>query len=284
VIARRQLLQLGLSLDAIKHRLAKGRLYVVMRGVYAVGRPELTRNGRWMAAVLACGDGAILSHESAAGLWEIRNGERLIEVSLPAPFDRRPSGIRVHRRTRLRPEDVTTRHNIPLTSPVRTLIDLAPRLTEDQLEAAINEAVKHDYVDPDSLHDSLEGRRAEPGVALLRELLNRRTITLTDSELERRFLRLVARAGLPPPLTQQLVNGFRVDFLWPELGLIVETDGWRYHRTPAQQARDRRRDQTHTAAGLTPLRFTHAQVRYEPGYVEGVLRTTYRRLMRAQAA
>jgi hypothetical protein len=119
-----------------------------LRGVYAVGRPELTRNGGCMAAVLACGDGAVLSHESAATLWEIRNGERLIEVSLAAPFDRRPSGIHVHRRVRPRPADVTTRHNIPLTSPVRTLIDLAPRLIEDQLEAAINEAVKHDYVDP----------------------------------------------------------------------------------------------------------------------------------------
>jgi very-short-patch-repair endonuclease len=80
------------------------------------------------------------------------------------------------------------------------------------------------------------------------------------------------------------VNGFRVDFFWPELGLISETDGWRYHRTPVQQARDRRRDQTHTAAGLTPLRYTHAQVRHEPGYVEGVLRTTYLRLVRASAA
>jgi very-short-patch-repair endonuclease len=100
-------------------------------------------------------------------------------------------------------------------------------------------------------------------VTTLRKMLDRRTFRLTDSELERRFLRLVDRAGLPRPLTQQRVNGFRVDFYWPELGLVIETDGLRYHRTPAQQSRDRIRDQTHAAAGFTVLRFTHAQVRFE---------------------
>ena len=98
-------------------------------------------------------------------------------------------------------------------------------------------------------------------------MLDRRTFRLTDSELERRFLPLARAAGLPVPLTRQRVNGFEVDFFWPDLGLVVETDGLRYHRTPAQQARDRLRDQAHTAAGLTPLRFTHAQVRFEPGHV-----------------
>ncbi|HEX2468076.1 MAG TPA: DUF559 domain-containing protein [Solirubrobacterales bacterium] len=238
-----------------------------------------------MAAVLACGPRAVLSHESAAALWGIRNAERTeIEISLPAQSGLRRQGVEIHRRLQLQPDDLATRHNIPVTKPVRTLIDLAPRLMEEQLEAAINEAAKHDYVDPDSLHAALEDHRAEPGVGILRGLLDRRTVTLTDSELERRFLRLVARAGLPSPLTQPHVNGFRVDFFWPELGLVVETDGLRYHRTPAQQARDRVRDQAHTAAGLTPLRFTHAQVRYEPGHVEGVLRTTYRRVRRPSAS
>ncbi|MGH2589894.1 MAG: endonuclease domain-containing protein [Actinomycetota bacterium] len=110
-----------------------------------------------------------------------------------------------------------------------------------------------------------------PGIANLRATLDRRTFTLTDSELERRFLPLARRAGLPPPQTRQRVNGFRVDFYWPRLGLIVETDGLRYHRTPAQQARDRLRDQVHAAAGLTCLRFTRAQVRFEPGHVQATL-------------
>jgi very-short-patch-repair endonuclease len=255
-----------------------------MRGVYAVGRPELTRHGRWMAAVLACGPHAVLSHESAAAVWGIRNAEAAIETSIPAPVDRRPPGVRIHRRVRLAPRDICRRDNIPLTCPVRTLLDLAPRLRAEGLEAAINEANKRELVDPEGLRRSLDRYAGQPGVAMLRELLDRRTLTLTDSELERRFIPLAAKAGLPAPLTQQYINGFRVDFYWPALGLVVETDGLRYHRTAAQQARDRLRDQAHIAAGPIPLRFTHAQVRYEPGHVEEVLRATHGRLTEAKAS
>jgi very-short-patch-repair endonuclease len=115
-------------------------------------------------------------------------------------------------------------------------------------------------------------------------MLGARTFRLTDSELERRFLRIVEKARLPRPLTQQNVAGFRVDFFWPDLGLVVETDGLTYHRTPSQQARDRLRDQAHLAAGLTPLRFTHAQVRYEPNRVAETLALLMSRLGRARAA
>ncbi len=117
-----------------------------------------------------------------------------------------------------------------------------------------------------------------PGCAVVRRLLDRRTFLLTDSELERGFARIIRRADLPPPLTQQWVNGFRVDFYWPDLGLVVETDGLRYHRTPSEQAKDRLRDQAHTAAGLTPLRFTHAQIRYEPEAVSATRRAVAERL------
>lgn len=110
-----------------------------------------------------------------------------------------------------------------------------------------------------------------PGAAPLRRVLDGATFLLTDSALEPRFIRIAGRAGLPQPRTQQWLHGFRVDFYWLELGLVVETDGLRYHRTPAQQARDRLRDQTLTAAGLTVLRFTYAQIRYEPGHVEATL-------------
>jgi very-short-patch-repair endonuclease len=113
---------------------------------------------------------------------------------------------------------------------------------------------------------------------VLREVLDRRTFTLTDSELERRFLPIVRRTGLSLPRTGHHLNGFKVDFYWPDLGLVVETDGLRYHRTPAQQSRDRLRDQAHAAAGLTPLRFTHAQVRYEPRHVQATLEAVARRL------
>jgi very-short-patch-repair endonuclease len=270
---------LGYNADAIQHRIKKGRLHPVHRGVYAVGRPELTRHGTWMAAVLACGPGAVLSHASAAALWEMCQVEGpAIEVSTPGHLFRRRPGLVIHRRQSLTRHERTEHKSIPVTTLTCTLIDLAVCLTSDRLETAINEADRRDLIDPETLRNALEQISPRPGVGALRRTLDARTFVLTDSELERRFLRLASRAGLPPPLTQQWVNGFRVDFFWPDLRLIVETDGLRYHRTPAQQTRDRVRDQAHTAAGLTPLRFTHAQVGYEPRQVEEMLATIATRL------
>jgi very-short-patch-repair endonuclease len=191
-----------------------------------------------------------------------------IEVSVQGRATRRPHGITVHRPRTLAAADITRHRGIPVTSPVRTLIDLAGRLTAEHLEAAINEADKRGLIDAEALRQALDGRR---GAAQLRRILDHRTFTLTDSALERRFLPLACGAGLPKPQTSARVNGFKVDFYWPQLALVVETDGLRYHRTPAQQATDRVRDQAHTAAGLTALRFTHAQVAYEPEYVRATL-------------
>jgi very-short-patch-repair endonuclease len=286
VIARRQLIEAGMHPQAIKHRVASGRLHPIRRGIYAVGRPGLTQRGRWMAAVLACGPESILSHGSAAMLWGIRPGGRAthpspaafsaesgnepIDISVPTRRTPRRTGIRVHRVARWTEADIVRRDGIPVTSPVRTLIDLGTQLRARELEAAVNDADKLDLVDPETLRRELDGRRGMRGIAVLRKILDRRTFALTDSELERRFLPLARRAGLPRPETGCRLNGFKVDFHWPELGLIVETDGLRYHRTPAQQTHDRLRDQVHAAAGLTTLRFTHAQVRFEP---ERVIRT-----------
>jgi very-short-patch-repair endonuclease len=271
VATRAQLLDRGLHPQAIKHRISTGLLHPVWRGVYAVGRPELSRLGRWMAAVLSCGPDAVLSYESAAQLWGIRPARgRRTEVSVPAGTVRRRPGITVHRRS-LRPQDVTRCRGIPVTTPVCTLIDLATRLGRDSLEAAINEADKQDLVDPDELRSALDGIPPRRGAPFLRSTLDRRTFTPTDTKLERLFLPIARSVGLPLPQTQVYVNGFRVDFYWPELGLVVETDGLRYHRTPAEQARDRVRDQVHAASGLTPVRFTRAQVRYEPGHVRVIL-------------
>jgi len=196
-----------------------------------------------------------------------------IHVSVPRSNDPRHQGIVVHRRNALHADDASERNGIPVTSPACTLIDLAPQLGDRALEAAVNEADQLNLIHPDELRATLEGRR-RPGVARLRELLDRPTFLLTDSELERRFARISHTAGLPKPETQVTVNGHRVDFFYPSLDLVVETDGLRYHRTPAQQARDRLRDQAHTAAGLGVLRFTHAQIRYEPAYVEETLART----------
>jgi very-short-patch-repair endonuclease len=281
-VTREQLLALGFTPDGIKHRLAAGRLHHVHAGVYAVGRPELTRLGRWMAAVLACGPFAVLSHDSAAellGIWRGESAECHVLVASASPH--RHAGLRVHRRPSLNAPDITTRHRIRVTTPACTLIDLAARHPRGDIEGALNEADLRRLIDLRALRNQLDKTPGRPGLAKLRVTIDRRTFTFTRSELERYFLRIARRAGLPKPLTRTYVNGFEVDFYWPDLGLVVETDGGAFHRTPAQQAADRRRDQAHTAAGLTPLRFTHGQIKYEPSYTEEILTTVAARLARA---
>jgi hypothetical protein len=282
VVTRGDLLRLGFTPKAIRHRIASGRLHPLMRGVYAVGWPGLTREGRWMAAVRVCGEGAALSHSSAAALWGI-GPERAggIDVSVRRACTIRRPRIRARSRPALPASDLTLRLGIPVTTPARTVLDEATELNARQLERMVNEADKHDLIDPEELRKALEGHRGEPGAKPLRSLLDRHAFRLSDSELEVLFRPIARTAGLPPPLTKRFVNGFEVDFFWPELGLVVETDGLRYHRTPSAQARDRLRDQAHVAAGLTQLRFTHWQVKHEAGHVRRVLAKTARRLRAA---
>ena len=238
-----------------------------------------------MAAVLGCGPRAVLSHGSAAALWGVGVESRnWIEISVPSVSPRERPGVRVRRRPKLRASDVAVHEGVPVTVPVLTLIDFARHSSDAGLERAINEADRLDLIDPESLAAALDDFPGLPGVGRLRNMLGKRTFRLTDSELERRFLPLVADVGLPVPITGQRLNGFKVDFFWPDLRFVVETDGLRYHRTPVQQARDRVRDQAHLAAGFTPLRFTHAQVRYEAGYVRSTLLAVARRLQRARDA
>lgn len=316
VLTRGDLLALGFSAEAVKHRLRTGRLHPVGRGIYAVGRPELSREGWWMAAVLLCATGtavarrgaaiprlaasgaaagghrghlpgphgALLGHRSAAALWGIGfEVEGRIDVTVLRPGRVRRPGIRAHCRPALPASDITEHRGIPVTTAVRTLIDVATELTPGRLERAVNEADKHDLVDPDQLRVALDSYPGVPGVRPLRKLLDKHTFRLSDEELERRFRPLAAAAGLPVPETKQWVTGFEVDFFWPQLGLVVETDGWRYHRTPAAQTRDARRFQMHTAAGLTPLRFSHWQVKHEPAYVRRILARTVSHLRRRGA-
>ena len=277
VITADQLHGFGFSAHAIKHRIATGRLHPVFRGVYAVGRPTLTREGWWMAAVLACGPEAALSHWPAAAHWGMPGHADLLEVTIPTHLRRRRQpGIRVHRRK----EMYVVRHKgIPVTTPACTIIDLAARISGNALEQLVGDADRLGLVDPEALRSAAGTTMAmRPGAATVRKTLDRLTFTLTRSQLERLFKPIAERAGLPSPLTLVVVNGFEVDFYWPDLGLLVETDGLRYHRTAAQQAKDRLRDQVHTAAGVTVLRFTHAQVRFDPEHVEATLRAVADRL------
>jgi hypothetical protein len=228
-----------------------------------------------MAAVLACGDGGTLSHRSGAALWRIGDESRgRIDVTVRRRCELHRRGIRARGRPCLPAQDVTTRLGIPVTTPIRTLIDLATELTPNRLERAVNEADKRDLVDPEALRSALDAYAGQPGVRPLRTLLDRHTFLLSDSDLEILFRPIAARAGLPSPLSKQIVNGFEVDFHFSQLGLVIETDGWRYHRTPATQSKDAKRDQIHTASGLTPLRFSHYQIAHEPTYVRNILSRT----------
>jgi very-short-patch-repair endonuclease len=161
--------------------------------------------------------------------------------------------------------------------PIRTLVDLAASSGPGRIERLINEADRLDLADPVTLRGALGDYRGQRGVARLRAVLDPRFFRPTRSGLERRFLRLTDRAGLPVPLTRQWVNDFEVDFFWPDLGLVVETDGARYHRAPDRQTRDRERDQAHTVAGLTQLRFTEDQIDFEATHVIETLRAVARR-------
>lgn len=270
VISHAQLRAGGLARKAVKHRVATGRLYRVHRGVYAVGRPDLTRHGRWMAAVLACGHGAVLSHGSAAALLEIHGRDSDLSISVPSPREVHRPGIRVHR-ARILAEDTGTFDRIPVTSPARTLIDLATLLPTPRLEAAINSAAVRNLIHPEALRRELARRPGQRGVRALRDVLDRHAFRLTDSELERWFLPIARRARLPLPETRVWLHGFRVDFIWRAFDLVVETDGGRFHRTAIQQTRDRRREHALGAAGYYVLRFTHFQVRYEPAHVASTL-------------
>src|SRR5215213_4007227 len=171
VVSRSQLLELGLSAGAIQHRAERGRLHTLWRGVYAVGRPQVSQHGWWMAAVLACGPEARPSHRSAAELWGLLAGSGpSIEIVIPAHFNRRRPGIEVHRRARLPPADCLTRASIPLTSPVETLIDIAAT-AKHLLDAAVNAADRLDLIDPETLRAQLESRPRRPGSGQLLRLL-----------------------------------------------------------------------------------------------------------------
>jgi very-short-patch-repair endonuclease len=284
VLTRRDLLGLGFTPKGIKHRVATGRLHPISSGIYAVGRAKLTPRGRWMAAVLVCGDEAALSHRSAAELWGIGWEETgRIDVTVRRECRIRRVGLKVRARASLPSQSLVRRHRIPTTNPVQTLIDLATELKLLRLERAVNEADKLDLVDPETLRRQLDGYVGMPGVKRLRTMLDRHTFRLSDSDLEVFFRPLAMAAGFALPRSKHRVLDYEVDFWFPDHGLVVETDGLRYHRTASQQARMVKRDQIHTAAGLRVLRFTHFQIAYEPDEVTDVLRRIRSHLSAAAA-
>jgi hypothetical protein len=277
-VAHRQLRKLGLTNREIGYRLEVGRLHRRHPEVYAVGHALLSREGRWMAAVLACGRRAALSHWDAAALWGLMpaRGER-IEVSTPSRSGRDPerARIRLHRVGTLRDEERTVVDGVPTTTVARTLLDLAPRLAPRALEDLIGQASRLGVFDRWTVLRCLEAHPRRPGSPALRGVLSAlegRDAADLRSALEVRFLQLCDDHGLPAPATNVRVAGFLVDFHWPGTRLIAETDGYAYHASRASFERDRDRDQRLTLAGYTVVRFTYRQVTRTPEAVAHRLR------------
>lgn len=281
-----QLIELGMTRDAIVHRVRVGKLFRVTRSVLAISRPRGTREERWMTAVLGCGrEVAAIGDSSALALYGVGSEtDGVTHVSVPSPLHPRCEGVRVRRRRLVLPAEWRVRNFIPVTSPALTIIDNARRLEEEGTESLITAACQKDLLTPDILRAAAERYRRIPGSRLVRTILDRHDFMLTDSELELWFGRIVRRYGFPQPLPQQMVCGFRVDFFWPDLGLIVECDSLRFHRTAERQTRDAERDQIHTAAGYTTMRFTRYQVRHQPEVVAERLAPVIERIAGAEAA
>jgi very-short-patch-repair endonuclease len=253
-ISLTQLQALGLTRQAVAYRARTGRLHRVHQGVYAVGHAKETGESRWMAAVLACGEHAVLSHRAAASLWRLLPAPSgPIDVTVPRKGGwKKQRGIRLHRSTTLTRQQSTRRANIPVTTPARTLVDLRGCVTPAELGRARRQA-------------EVSGYRLDDAGCIEPDL--------TRSELERRFLRLCERYSLSSPEVNARVGDHVVDFLWRRSGLVVETDGYRYHRGRASFEEDHRRHAQLAAAGFEVLRFTWRQVVDEPGEVAAALRT-----------
>jgi very-short-patch-repair endonuclease len=260
VIARSQLIALGLSEDAIERRLASGRLHRLYPGVYAVGHMRVPREGRWLAAVLAAGAGAVLSHRSAAALWGIRRYEGRPEITVRRG-QRKRRGV-VARRSSLQPDEVTDERGIPTTTVARTLLDLGTVLTDDQLEKAIREAEFLRLFDLTELARLLDRHPRRKGTAAMRRAITSASEARnrTKSDLEDRFIHLLSKAKLPTPdlnATLELdAMTIEADAVWRDRRLIVELDGWGAHGTHGAFERDRERDLALAAAGWTSVRVT----------------------------
>jgi very-short-patch-repair endonuclease len=276
VVSAEQLYALGLTPAAVTRRVQAGRLHRLFRGVYAVGHDRLRREGRFLAAVLACGDGAVLSHLSAAAHWELLRTEGTA-VDVTARRGRRGvSGIRLHRSRSLDDKDTTNRDGIPVTTLARTLLDLAGTIPGHRLERALAQAERLRIYDHRAITDVIARTSGHRGGTILARATALEP-RLTRSELEALFQRLVRKAGLPEPLSNHDIEvpdhgREEVDFYWPAHRLVVETDGWETHGTRSAFQSDRRKDAALTAAGYKVMRFTYDDVTLEGATVVRRLR------------
>jgi hypothetical protein len=251
VVSVEQLSAAGIGRTEVTRRVQAGRLHRLHQGVYAVGHRGLSWRGRWLAAVLASGDGAVLSHSSAVALWQfLRPIPGPVHVTVGAAVRRKPrAGIQLHRSRTLTPRDVTRRHGIAVTTPARTIADIRGEVEDHLFRRALRQAELAGYRVP---HLSATKR--------------------TRSDLELLFLGLCDRHGLPRPLVNRRVHGNRVDFHWPDHRLVVETDSWEYHRGSVAFEDDHERDLRLRAHGIAVRRYTGDQLEAAPEAVVADLR------------
>ena len=261
VVSRRQLAALGFSAHGIAEWVRTGRLIRLHRGVYAYGHDRLTVEGRWLAAVMACGPGAVLSHRSAAQLWGIRQSSAtLTDVTVPSRNGRiRRAGIRIHRSGRLAAAEVTEHRGIPVTTVARTLLDLADGLNPQALRRTVTEAEYRDLFDLSALNAVVDNNPGRRGAKLIRavEAAGHRT----RSPLEERFLAFIERRGVEEPESNVWLDGYEVDFLWRKVGLVVEMDGAAEHGTRHAVNADRLRDRVLWRRGFRVMRLTSDALR-----------------------
>jgi very-short-patch-repair endonuclease len=279
-VAAHQLFALGYTRHQIRSRRDVGRLHPVYKGVYAVGYKKLSPEGYQMAAVLACGPHAVLSHKSAAALHGLlRTDQVKVDVTVPGTSRNSRPRIRVHRTRVLHEEDIATIDGIPVTSLARTLLDIASVLRPQPLLYAIEEAVRQEVFDLKAVNRAIERTPMRAGVARLQTALGGyKPPPRTRSKSERRLFDALCRAGLPPPLVNAPFAGYELDFYWPQFRLVVELDSPHYHSSPREFETDRRKDAVLQRAGLAVLRVTEERVEHDlPSVIDDVIALARRR-------
>jgi hypothetical protein len=270
LVRSRQLRALGLDASAVRKRVKAGRLHLKHRGVYSVGHAVLSREGEWLAAVFGAGDGAALSHLSAAELWQVRR-YRASLIAVVAPARRRLAGVHVHTYRHLDPRDVTTYRGIPVTTIPRLLVDLSDVLIAHELTNVIHEAAFRSRFSLAATRDAMARANGRHNLDVLQHAIDMHLNGSAGlkSRPERAVLAMVQ--DLPKPLVNADLDGFEVDFHWPARKLAVEVDG-PGHARPRTTRDDARRDRTLAAAGYTTLRFTDEDIAHRPAEVARVIR------------
>jgi putative AbiEi antitoxin of type IV toxin-antitoxin system len=274
VVTRSELVDAGLTTDEVKRRREKGLLIPVHRGVYRFGHHAPSLEARYLAAVKACGNEAVLSGRAAAYLWRLAKGSPP-KPEVLTPNDRRVPGVRVHRARRTELAEIGKRQGIPITTVPRTLIDLAASLPEDALARACHEAGVLYRTTPTQVDALLSRLPNAPGRAKLERVLHGK-VPVTLSKLESRFLKLLREGGLSLPITNRTADGHRVDCRWPEHRITVELDSYRFHNSRYAWDKDRLREREARSRGDEFRRYTWGDVIEDPEYMLNELRELLR--------